>query len=730
MKSNGLRAAFSMGLTLSLYVCARSHAWAQADIDETGPTPGDHASLSELPSEPTANDGIQGEMDDAALPELDGGAENDLLALSFESFEELMAVELVQSASRRTQSIHEAPSAITLLTSNQIEALGAQYVPEILRRVVGVHVIRPSANFFRVTMRNPGALANGRIRVLLDGRSVMDPLANLNSMSGIAVTPGQVERIEVIRGPGSTLYGPNAVGGVISIRSRRPLDHPGFEGRFQGGVGYLPQEEITSASLQDVGMGYLGYNWVNSDRTIGAQLSMGYGQMRDWSEDLEIDEDGHYFNFRPSFQYRPDERTEIWIGGVIKRMELVAALGGIGAPTELEEVEHAVIVSASRNGMVDGLVSALVQFDSTYRQNTIFGITPDGFEHHLLVQSDLSLFGGRSVTLVGGEMNLMRFNDFSSVDPESTDLSIFLQEELALTSDRRFLVNTAIRFDRTQYSDGQGVKATYRNANPRATLIYRPHRDHDVRLSFATAFRVPRALQISTGIVRPPTNPEDPAIRILVANPSIKPESMRSMEVGYRGNLGETLRVDFTGFVQELENILETDEDEVGGVLPLAYVNGDTIQTLGGELAVSWTPDPMFSTYLNYRSARSRREASGDRYRRMPEHVLGYGFDIRPGLGFSIHTDLNFVTGVTARKSLGELQDLSTPASEDSLPDIIDLNLKVAKSIFGGRAEVFMNGRNLAALFRDESELVVGGFSGQALPIGATVLAGIRFSEE
>lgn len=135
------------------------------------------------------------------------------------SIEDLMKVD-VTSVSRRAQHLQDAAAAIYVLTSEDIRRSGATTIPELLRLVPGVHVARIDSNKWSVSVRGfTGRYAN-KLLVLIDGRSVYTPLFSGVFWDVVDVPLDTIERVEVIRGPGATMWGANAVNGVINVITR------------------------------------------------------------------------------------------------------------------------------------------------------------------------------------------------------------------------------------------------------------------------------------------------------------------------------------------------------------------------------------------------------------------------------------------------------------------------------------------------------------------------------
>src|ERR1700737_3957465 len=132
------------------------------------------------------------------------------------SVEDLMNVQ-VTSVSKRTQKLADAAAAIFVITQKDIRRAGATSIPEALRMVPGLQVARIDENKWAISSRGFNGRFANKLLVLIDGRSVYTPLFSGVYWNIQDVMLEDVDRIEVIRGPGATLWGANAVDGVINI---------------------------------------------------------------------------------------------------------------------------------------------------------------------------------------------------------------------------------------------------------------------------------------------------------------------------------------------------------------------------------------------------------------------------------------------------------------------------------------------------------------------------------
>lgn len=150
------------------------------------------------------------------------------------NLEDLMEIE-ISSASRKAESLSDAATAIFVIAPEDIRRSGATCIPELLRMVPGIEVAQIDANSWAITSRGFNGLFADKLLVLMDGRSVYTQLFGGVYWDVQDTLLEDIERIEVIRGPGATLWGVNAVNGVINIITRNSKDTIG--GLVSAGAG-------------------------------------------------------------------------------------------------------------------------------------------------------------------------------------------------------------------------------------------------------------------------------------------------------------------------------------------------------------------------------------------------------------------------------------------------------------------------------------------------------------
>ena len=169
------------------------------------------------------------------------------------SLEELLSVEIT-SVSKKAEKASDAAAAVFVINQEDIKRSGATTLPEVLRMVPGLQVARIDANKWAVSSRGFNGFSSNKLLVLMDGRTMYNPLFSGVLWDTQDTMLDDIERIEVIRGPGASLWGANAVNGVINVISKHSADTQG--GLLTAGTG-----------TEENGFGSIRYGAKINDRT-------------------------------------------------------------------------------------------------------------------------------------------------------------------------------------------------------------------------------------------------------------------------------------------------------------------------------------------------------------------------------------------------------------------------------------------------------------------------------
>jgi iron complex outermembrane receptor protein len=232
---------------------------------------------------------------------------------STEVFEFFDAEAQVVSASLEPQPLSRAPATVYVVDADEIRASGAETLWDALRLVPGVDVISTRAHYGEVSLRGMDKPFNNRTLVLLDGKTVLNGYFDFVNWESIPVSTEEIDRIEIVEGPASALYGANAINGVINIMTKRPDQLRGLRARLGAGEGGTRSGTLVAASA--------GPRWAfraSSSWRTGRQFE---------DEDLLSSEVGHGSAL---VEFRPSPSSRILLSGGLSKMNTQLSGGSAG----------------------------------------------------------------------------------------------------------------------------------------------------------------------------------------------------------------------------------------------------------------------------------------------------------------------------------------------------------------------------------------------------------------
>jgi outer membrane receptor protein involved in Fe transport len=651
---------------------------------------------------------------------------------------DLLKTPVVESAARRKQSLDEAPGALEVFESDEIVTAGLTSLAAVLRRVPGVFVTEINANRFDVGMRGVHALANNRVLVLVNGRRLAEFDRGSPSWQLLPVHVGEIERIEVLRGPGTTIYGADAVSGVINIVTKTPLDNLGVHASFAAGETWLPDVDgdLQGDHIQNVSNGFATYAVADKARRLGASMTAGWNHVPDWApaDGTAIQKNGDFgYHLASTVDWRPSARTSLSVDARAVLGESSRAFDTLYDKRLYHYgSEQALTVAFRRDEFLFPNVTLTVNGDTRHAvesttvmvpasylagvgadnpADSIAKVKPSNYRSHLVAQVDAAFLHGHGLFSLAGESSYQTTRDFYASSSSQVYYALVAQSEMRFGHRPEFLLNLGIRAEQADFQvDGRG-ESEYANLSPRLSLIARLNDDHSLRVLAGTAYRTPALWEV-TDLATSNAVP----FFIKRSNLSLRPEEVRSAEMGYRGRPMRWLRVDVTGYLQQLKNPIGIEREEV----PFVYENGQGRTHAGIELGLKIRPASVVSGRLAYALTRPWGDAS-NQVHDFPTHLLQMGGDVRFG-DFRFNLDFSYASVIDARLlmlSTGGPTVLSNTSNSQFL-----LNARLARQLLHGNAELFVCGTNLLAPMRSRDALVQYPYSA-ADPIGLVVLTGI-----
>lgn len=529
------------------------------------------------------------------------------------SLEDLMNVQ-VTSVSKKEQKLSKTGAAIYVINPEDIRRSGATNIPDLLRMVPGVDVAQIDSNQWNISIRGFAAAAN-KVLVLIDGRSVY-----VNTFSGvfwdvIDVPLEDIERIEVIRGPGGTVWGANAVNGVINIITKHSRDTKG--GLVTAGAG----SKETAAGLAQYG-GDIGSKGTyrafgQYENVDNSTFSSGQPAADGWHE--------WHAGFRSDWGL--SSRDTLMVSGDL----LTTAAGGTmtatfpDAPPRQAEVNRRL---TNTSGNVLGRWDhTLANGSDTSLQFYYNGLQRDGeagaavsnntadveFKHHLAAGARNDIVWGLDYRVTTDDVRPIASYAFRINPPHRTDnlFSAFVQDEIRLNSSVFLTLGT--KFEHNAYTGFE--------YEPSAQLVWTATERHTLWASAARAIRQPArtdfGAQFDVGIQ--PLSGGGVALATLSGDPDLQAENLYDYEAGYRAQINPRLSLDFTGLLSYYRQ-LRTSEPQTpyfaAGpgylVVPLVFGNRAQSRDYGVELFATWDVTGRWKISAGYSLLRMtvKRDAS------------------------------------------------------------------------------------------------------------------------
>jgi iron complex outermembrane receptor protein len=425
----------------------------------------------------------------------------------------------VSTAAKHKQKIGFSPSEVVVITRKDIDESGATSLMELLRRYPIVHVYE-----FDPVHPNVEIRTSKYILFMIDGREVNLDLFEAPFFELVPIGIRDIERVEIVTGPNSALYGANAVAAVINVMTRRP--QTGFSADLSLAAGQNGGT-IAAGSLTG-GSG----PWALRG-SFGIKRSLSWADRDLLAEDLK----------RANLTFRldiPDGSLTLDSGlvtgsghifGVLGYMQADNFLfGHVQANLEWRDLKVMTYWYGARAAM--DVEIDLVHPDTGLILARLPTAHVNGDTFLLSAQYDLELFEG-NLLIAGTDLRFTRYHVDKTVEPETTEnrAGVFLHDEQLFIEN--LLLAASVRFD---WNSTTGIALS-----PRVTLVYNPGTEHFLRLSGGTAFRKPTLMETSMDLKVDP-EPGFPEIQTLfeergLSNPNLKNEILTAIELGYRGSL-------------------------------------------------------------------------------------------------------------------------------------------------------------------------------------------------
>lgn len=543
---------------------------------------------------------------------------DNVLDLTDMDLEDLLTVEL-SSIMNSHAALKDIPASIYIITEEEIRRIGATTIPEALRVVPGLHVARIDNNKWAISTRGFNTGFADKLLVLVDGRSIYTPFFSGTWWDQEDMMMEDIDRIEVIRGPGASIWGANAVNGVINIVSKNAKETQGtlisaFGGNMRAGGGVRYGTAVGNDSYLRLFARHSNFDEgklpeSNVDTGDNSRLSkFGFRWDKTLNDADKIDVQGSAFmgfsggssqpfpnmiaNERPTTiaPYMLFNETDVSYSG--------SYLMGRWQHQFDSDSNTALRFFWTRNERKADLINA------SYISNTL----DLDFQHNVKLNESHYVSWGGGVRLNSNETVNSLY--FAWEPPQRLDeiYSLFVQDEITLVPERWTL---------TLGGKLQHNPVTYFEWQPSARLAWTPSEHHSFWAAVSRAVHTPswweQNAHYPIGIVPPgnggATSPANPVqLTTLKGNSNLQSEKLLAYEIGWRGQFSASLSADVSLYYYDYHHIttvspITSDRSHINdGYLlqTLSYTNQSLVDIYGGELSINWQASDDWKLRASY----------------------------------------------------------------------------------------------------------------------------------
>lgn len=580
----------------------------------------------------------------------------------------------VHIATGNRQPLRNAPSTATVITAEEIAAMGATDLDEVLEAVPGLHVNRSTNTYPPLyVVRGIVSTYNPQVLMLVNGKPVTDMFVGNrgNAWGGLPVE--NISRIEVIRGPGSALYGADAFAGTINIITKTASEINGTQfgvraGSFNtwstwaqhgGQLGPIEVAAYVQAGSTDGQHRIIRQDAQSSQldpkfgthasyapgsvhlgrETFDAGLDLGYGRWRlrlGVKDRLNmetgagvansLDPQGNVASHRVNadLSWSEPQLTKDWSLSFDARFMHLSEEFGLdlypaGAKLSPTSVfPNGMIGNPSRWQRQFGL-SATAQYTGFADHRLRMGVGHDILDLYKIRESRNYVFVGRAPVPLSSVVDVSDIDRY--VMPYKRKLSyLYLQDEWGFARD--WTLTAGLRYDR--YSDFGGT------TNPRVALVWNTTQDLTAKFMYGTAFRAPTINEFAS--INNPVNR---------GNPDLRPEKITTLEAGITWQARQDTEVNLSVFRHEMTDIIRLVPNTDG--TGTTYQNTGKQTGSGGEIEVIWDAGPNLRLSGNYAYQKNIDETTKQDAGYAPHHHVYARADWRFSSAWQLNGQVNYV---------------------------------------------------------------------------------------
>ena len=656
-----------------------------------------------------------------------GGTPGEFAALpKSEAKDEAGYEETVVTASKAAQSPLDAPNSTSIVTEQDIRLSGITKIPELLRRLAGVDIMETTGSATEVSLRGFNQRLSNKVLVLVDGRSVYIDLIGSTFWQVLSIGVEDIERIEVVRGPGSALYGADAFNGVINIITKAP-----GEGGSGVNIGY-GDHNTTHGTVYASGR----------DKELAYRISAGYDYLPRWSREVPT---GRSDLTLADNDQQSSQRTARIDGTVTRQFgkDVTVGLQGGFVQGGIEILGIGPINDLVLNPLTVADATLFLHSKHIEARTFVNTLRGDNALNAAYIGQSL-LAGSYNLQVVDGEVQYIdQFAFGPSVDNDLHVGAAYRFKSVSWTYQAQDETENHAGFfvhDQVKIGPRLAIVGDYRAdyvpylnrivQSPRASVLFHPSKASTIRGIVGTAFRTPTFLESYLGI--PVQLPLTGASLISEGQRSdspgfkVNPEQIFTTELGYLNSESDYFTVDTAFFYNHADNLIELEPNRAVTVGDIANPNVPTAAStqtgfypvfLGGfqnqcqkynvygaELGVRTFPAEGLDVYANGTLMDVKEDTSGcspDQLSLLASDArtsavkINAGVQLRTKIGINGSVDFHYVSPQTWAEQVEDIQKQAIVYQSFRVDSYELLNASVGYRFFQNQAEIRAVGFNL-----------------------------------
>ncbi len=663
-----------------------------------------------------------------APPTPQGGPAGDIGAARTED----VFAESIVTASKGAQSPLDAPSSTSVITEQDIRLSGITKIPELLRRLAGVDIMEVTGGQSEVSIRGFNQRLSNKTLVLVDGRSVYADILGATIWQTLSIGVEDIQRIEVVRGPGSALYGADAFNGVVNIITKKPGEPSAEDKRKNGLAGAYGSQATTHGSLWASGL----------EGDFGWRMAAGYDYLPRWSREVP--------------NGRADVRTGV--GDQVESSRTIRLdargsrrFGKVGTLNFGGGLAQGSLEILGVGTLQDIVLPSFAATDVTTSFNAEH-FDARIFWNRLRADSSLNVnYVGQSLLPARVEQNIV---DGELVYKANLEISADVVNDLRIGGAYRYkdVVWTYLDQDRFEHhyalflhdelriAKPVSIVADYRldwvpylerfQQSPRGAVLVHPTKQSTIRGSVATAFRKPTFLEsyLRLPIQLPVTGAGQFSEGVRRDDPGfiVNAERILSAEIGYLNQESDVFTVDTSLYFNRVSSLIQLaatrpltvadfptagTQDIATGLFPIGFGGWENqcqaYNVYGGEASVRTYPTEGLDLYANYTLNLAQQDNSGcttDQLSRIvadqrtSRHKVNAGVQLRTKTGLDGSVDFHYVADQFWAEQVTNFVRQQIEQQRFRLSQYALVNARVGYRFLSNAAEVGVVGFNLLGL--------------------------------